>query len=188
MEDRAIVDLYFARDEAALSETKAKYGRYLMKIAMNILYNAEDSEESVSDTYLHAWNAMPPHRPDVLSTFLGKICRRLSIDMYRRKKAQKRGGAQEGADLILDELSECLASGSDVESEIDAKGLGEAISRFLRGLSEEKRVLFVLRYYHNMSLKEACEALDISEAKGKTDLFRVRTRLREFLEKEGYAL
>ena len=106
MEDSAIIDLYWAREERALSETDTKYGGYCRSIAHNILKNREDSEECVSDTWLHAWNAMPPQRPSILSSFLGRITRNLSFDRCRRQNAEKRGGGS--LPLALDELSECV--------------------------------------------------------------------------------
>lgn len=109
MNDNQIVDLYWARDEQAIDETRAKYGQYCYAIAYNILQRCEDAEESVNDTYLDAWNAMPPHKPSILSTFLGKITRRISLDRLRRNNAEKRGGGQ--AALSLDELMECIPDG-----------------------------------------------------------------------------
>ena len=113
MEDNILVELYWARSEDAISETSTKYGKYCYTIAYHILANPEDAEESVNDTYLDAWNAMPPHRPAVLSTFLGKITRRISIDKWRRRTADKRGGGE--IPLVLDELADFVPSGHDVE-------------------------------------------------------------------------
>ena len=132
MEDSAIIDLYWAREERALSETDAKYGGYCRSIAHNILKNREDSEECVSDTWLHAWNAMPPQRPSILSSFLGRITRNLSFDRCRRQNAEKRGGGL--LPLALDELSECVPAPGRVEQALEARELAEAIDRFLRTL------------------------------------------------------
>ena len=136
MEDSAIIDLYWAREERALSETDAKYGGYCRSIAHNILKNREDSEECVSDTWLHAWNAMPPQRPSILSSFLGRITRNLSFDRCRRQNAEKRGGGS--LPLALDELSECVPAPGRVEQALEARELAEAIDRFLRTLPEPR--------------------------------------------------
>lgn len=186
MEDERIVALYFARDEAAIAETKTKYEAYLMKIAYNILFNTEDSSESVNDTYLAAWNSMPPHKPSVLSTYLGKLTRRISIDRVRRRSAEKRRGTQYA--VSLDELSECLPAPTSPEQEADAKALGEKLSEFLRGLSKEARVAFVSRYFFMDSIKEIARYGGMSESKAKSLLFRTRQSLKEFLRKEGYEL
>ena len=186
MEDGAIVALYWERNESALKETSDKYGRYLMKIAWNILTSREDAEESVNDTYLHAWNAMPPHRPQVLSTFLGRITRHLSIDLYRKKHSAKRGGSEYA--LSLDELSDCVSGGGSPEETLDLQELAGHINQFLRGLTPEARKLFVCRYYYFDPLADAAAALGMTESKAKTLLFRTRQKLKEYLEKEDYVL
>ena len=186
MEDAAIVALYWERKESAIKETSDKYGRYLTKIAWNILADREDAEESVNDTYLHAWNAMPPHRPNVLSTFLGKITRHLSIDIYRKRHSAKRGGSE--YELSLEELSDCVAGEGSPEEALDAQELGGHIDRFLRDLTPEARQLFLRRYYYFDPLAEAAASLGMTEGKAKTLLFRTRQKLKEFLEKEGYVL
>ena len=186
MEDHAIIELYWERSEDAISKTAAKYGGYCYTIAYNILSNNEDAEESVNDTYLHAWNAMPPHRPQVLSTFLGKITRHLSIDIYRKRHSAKRGGSEYA--LSLDELSDCVPGEGSPEETLDARELAGHINRFLRELSPEARKLFVCRYYYFDPLAEAASALGITEGKAKTLLFRTRRKLKEYLEKEGYDL
>ena len=136
MEDSAIIDLYWAREERALSETDTKYGGYCRSIAHNILRNREDTEECVSDTWLHAWNAMPPQRPSILSSFLGRITRNLSFDRCRRQNAEKRGGG--ALPLALDELSECVPAPGRVEHALEERELAEAIDRFLRTLPERE--------------------------------------------------
>ena len=186
MEDSAIVDLYWERNESAIQETSDKYGRYLMKIAWNVLADREDAEESVNDTYLHAWNAMPPHRPQVLSTFLGRITRHLSIDIYRKRNSAKRGGSE--YTLSLDELSECVPGEGGPEEAFEAKELARHINAFLRELAPEARRLFVKRYYYFDPLADAAASLGMTEGKAKTLLFRTRKKLKEYLEKEGYIL
>lgn len=186
MEDHAIVALYWDRNERAITETANKYERYLTKIAWNILANHEDSEESVNDTYLHAWNAMPPHRPSLLATFLGKITRQLSIDIYRRRHSQKRAGSEYAASV--DELAELIPGGEKPDEIFEGKELAGQIDAFLRGLSAEARNLFLCRYYYMDPLQEAAAALGMTEAKAKTLLFRTRQKLKEYLGKEGYAV
>ena len=186
MEDGAIVALYWERNESAIRETSDKYGRYLMKIAWNILADREDAEESVNDTYLHAWNAMPPHRPHVLSTFLGRITRHLSIDIYRKRHSVKRGGSEYA--LSLDELSDCVPGEGSPEEAVGAKELAGHINGFLRDLAPEARQLFIRRYYYFDPLAEAAAALGMTEGRAKTLLFRTRRKLKEYLEREGYVL
>ena len=186
MEDAAIVALYWERKESAIKETSDKYGRYLTKIAWNILSDREDAEESVNDTYLHAWHAMPPHRPQVLSTFLGKITRRLSIDIYRKRHSAKRGGSEYA--LSLEELSDCIPGEGSPEEALDAKELAGHINGFLRDLAPEARKLFIRRYYYFDPLADTAAALGMTESKAKTVLFRTRQKLKEYLEKEGYVL
>ncbi len=186
MEDSAIVALYWERKESAIKETADKYGRYLMKIAWNILADRRDAEESVNDTYLHAWNAMPPHRPQILSTFLGKITRHLSIDIYRKRNSAKRGGSEYA--LSLDELSDCMPGGGNPEEAVAAKELAGHINRFLHELKPDERKLFISRYYYFDSVASAASSSGITEGKAKTMLFRTRRKLKEFLEKEGYVL
>jgi len=146
LNDEMIVELYWKRDETAIHETEKKYGAYLSKIAYNILADIEDSKESVNDTYLKAWNSIPPHRPQILSSWLGKITRRLSIDIFRKKNSQKRKPSANGASLYeisLQELEE-IVSGSDfTEQQIDLNLLSDAINSWLRTLSPEARKTFV---------------------------------------------
>lgn len=183
MEDSQIVELYWKRLESAISETAAKYGKYCYRIAYNILANAEDTEESVNDTYFNAWNAIPPHRPDVLSAFLGKITRRISIDKWRRRTAEKRGGSETA--LVLDELEDCVASVQNVEREAEEHELAEAVNAFLSGLSADVRDVFICRYFFVLSINEICENFDYSQSKTKSMLSRTRKSLQMYLEKEG---
>lgn len=185
MKDAEIVALYWERNEAALEETAEKYERYLMKIAMNVLSDTEDSQESVNDTYLKAWNSMPPHRPNMLSTYLGKITRRLSIDILRRKTSEKRGGSQ--YQLSLSELSDCVGEDS-TQKEVDLHLLGEAIGVFLHTLSPQTRNVFVSRYYFMDSIKEIAVRCGMSDGGVKMLLYRTRLGLREYLRKEEFLL
>ena len=184
MEDSAIIDLYWAREERALSETDAKYGGYCRSIAHNILKNREDSEECVSDTWLHAWNAMPPQRPAILQAFLGKIARNLALNRYKAKSAQKRQG--DALALSLDELDDCAVSRPGPESETAAAELGASISAFLRTQSEDARSMFILRYFYCDSIEEISSRFGCGESRVKTTLLRTRRKLKQHLIKEGY--
>ena len=186
MNDDAIVALYWQRDESAITVTQEKYNAYLMKIARNILNDTEDSEESVNDTYLAAWNSMPPQKPVVLSTYLGKITRRISISMFRKRNADKRRGGEFA--LSLDEMEEVLTDHMEPEKKIEAKLLGELLNQFLRSLKSDERRTFIGRYYYMDPLKEVAAYCGMSESKAKTMLFRTRVKLKEYLKKEGFVL
>ncbi len=186
MRDDEIIRLYFERNEAAISETDAAYGKYLLKIAYNILADTEDSKECVNDTYLKVWNSIPPHKPAVLSAYLGKIARESAIDTYRKKNTSKRRLSE--YTLALDEISECVSGNESTESTVDAKLLGKEISRYLRSVSEEKRHIFVMRYYRCDSVRAIAEKTDMSQAKVKSILHRTRNGLKKHLAKEGFEL
>lgn len=184
MDDKSIVELYWNRSEAAITETDAKYGGYCYSIAYNILTNREDAEESVSDTYMAAWRAMPPKKPAILSTFLGKITRRLSIDRWRTRSACKRGGGE--MPLALEELGDCVAGGEDVQKELERKELALSFNRFLTTLPETERSLFLCRYWYLDSIGKIAEDFGFSQSKVASTLHRTRKKLRAQLEKEGY--
>ena len=184
MEDQKIIDLYWQRSEQAIQETDAKYGGYCFSIAYNILTNREDSEESVSDTYLSAWHAMPPKRPGILSAFLGKITRHISIDRWRRRSAQKRGGGE--IVLALEELEDCLSDGYSTEEAVQKKELAVFINRFLDTLPETERNIFLCRYWYVDPVKDIADTFGFSVGKVNSMLFRTREKLRRALEKEGY--
>ena len=184
MNDTEIVELYWNRKERAVEETAKKYGSYCYTIAYNILSNHEDSEESVNDTYIEAWNAIPPHRPLILSSFLGKITRRLAIDKWRSAHAQKRGGGE--ITDVLDELAECVAYEDSVERHLEKQMLSRAINDFLKTLSETERKIFVCRYFYMESVEAVCKRFGYSVSKVKSILFRVREKLRIYLQKEGF--
>lgn len=186
MQDESIVALYWERNEAAIEETKNKYDRYLFKIAHNILADFEDSQESVNDTYLAAWNSMPPHKPRILSTYLGKITRRISIDIFRKKTRNKRKASEYA--LSLSELEECLTGGNEPEETIEVQLLAKAINDFLRTLPKDARNLFIGRYYFLDSLRDVALYCGMSESRAKTLLFRTRCNLKVFLEKEGFEI
>ena len=183
MEDQHIVDLYWARDEEAIRHTADRYGQYCYAIAYNILSVREDSEECVNDTYLDAWNSMPPHRPNVLSAFLGKITRRIAIDRWRVSRAQKRGGGEMA--LALDELSECVAAQSDVTREAETLEVAAGVQRFLGTLSDTERRIFVRRYWHMEPIADLAERFGFGQSRVKSMLHRTRAKLRRYLEEEG---
>ena len=181
MDDHEIVDLYWQRDEHAIEATAAKYESYCMKISQNILSNRADSEENVNDTYLHAWKAMPPQRPAILSAFLGKIARNLALNRYKARSAQKRQG--DAFALSLDELDDCAPALSSPDDETMAAELGRSISAFLRTQSEEVRIL---RYFYCEPVEALAARFHCGESRIKTALLRTRRKLKEHLIKEGY--
>ena len=182
MTDEQIIEMYWNRNEQAISVTSEKYGTYCYSVAYGILHNEEDSKESVNDTYLSAWNSMPPHKPSVLKTFLGKITRRLSIDKWRRKNAEKRGGEIEE---VLDELSECISQSGDPIAEIEKETLDKTINTFVRDLKDTEQRVFLCRYWYAKSIKEIAKIFGFSESKVKVMLMRTRNKLKARLETEG---
>ena len=184
MEDAQIVCLYWDRNETAIRETENKYDRYLTKIAYNILYDMEDSRESVNDTYLAAWNSMPPHKPSVLSAYLAKLTRRISIDCFRCRTRDKRLPSEYA--ISLTELEDCLSGGNTTEEAVNVKLLADAIGLYLRLLPENARTAFIGRYYFLDPLKEVAAYCGMSESKAKSLLYRTRLGLKEYLKKEGY--
>ena len=186
MEDNKIIDLYFARDEKAIYETRVKYGPYCYAISYNILHNNEDCQECVSDAYLDTWNAIPPHRPSILSTFIGKIVRKISIDKYRKLNAKKRSNGE--FELSLDELEECIASKANVQDKIDEQHLVDSINSFLLTTKKEDRKIFVCRYFYFDSIVDISERFNCSESKVKMSLKRTRDKLKNYLIKEGYTI
>ena len=183
MEDGQIIDLYWNRDQRAIRETDGKYGGLLHSISWNLLHSREDAEECVNDTYLRVWEAIPPTRPGAFRTWLGQITRNLSLDRWKSRRAEKRGG---GAEALLGELEDCLPgpAGRSVED----LELAELLNGFLRGLSPEGRAVFLRRYWYGQSVAEIAGTLGCGEGKVKSSLFRSRRALREFLEKEGVAV
>lgn len=183
MEDNHIVELYWARSERAISETSLKYGEYCYSISYRILVNIEDANECVNDTYLGAWNSMPPHRPSILSTFLGKITRCISINRWKQNNRDKRGAGE--ITLALDELSDCIPSPMDMESVIESNELATAINSFLSVLPDTERDVFVCRYWFLASVSEISQKFDFSQSKTKSMLMRTRRKLYQYLQKEG---
>ncbi len=181
MEDSKIVDLYWARDEAAISESDKKYGRMLSSLSYSLLSSREDAEECVNDTYIGAWNSMPTARPEFLGAFLSKLIRRISIDRFRRKHTDRRGGI----DNLVSELTECIPDSDNGIFESDGKRIGEEINSFLRAQTDERRAMFILRYFYSKPIEEIAIKLGIGESKVKTTLHRMRAELKIKLEEEG---
>lgn len=184
MEDDQIIELYWQRKEIAIGETEHKYGSYLFSIANRILPFREDAQECINDTYLDAWNAIPPTRPRVLSAFLGKLTRRISIDRWRNLTARKRGG--DTVPLALEELADCIPGGSDPAAVVEARELARTIDSFLAALPRTDRQVFVMRYFHLAGVAEIATAFHMSISKVKSMLHRTRIKLQTHLDKEGY--
>lgn len=183
MDDAAIIELYWARSESAVERTQEKYGARCQSIARNILRSESDSEECVNDTYLRAWESMPPERPAKLGAFLARITRNLALDRLKRRASQKRGGGQ--FELALSELEQCLPSAGDPA---DGLALRELLDRFLASLNTDARVIFLRRYWYMLSVEEIARGLGASRSKVKSSLMRSREKLRAMLEKEGITL
>lgn len=184
MEDDRIITLFWQRDETAIEATNQKYGAYCRTIADNILGSPEDTEECVNDTWLRAWNAIPPHHPARLKLFLAKIVRNLALDRYKRYTAEKRGGGN--MEAVLEELAECVAGTADVESELQGRALRQCLEDFLTAQSARDRRIFLRRYFHAESVKEIAASYDLRESHVSVILTRLRQKLRAHLEKEGW--
>ena len=186
MEDSQIIALYFQRDECAIDETARKYGKYCFSIAHNILGNREDAEEAVSDTYLGAWATIPPHKPVVLSTFLGKIARRTALKRWEKNRTRKRGGGE--LPLALEELSEFLSDGNTLETAIETAELTQLLNEFLRRLLKTERTVFVCRYWYLDPIADIAKRFGFSQSKVKSMLARTRKKLATSLQREGITL
>ena len=186
MEDQQIIRLYWVRDEQAIPATAEKYGSYCTAIAHNILASRDDAEECVNDTYLNAWNSMPPHRPNVLSAFLGKITRNLSLSRYRRNTAQKRGEGELPA--VLEELAEVVSGKESVEQELDRRELIRAIDTFLDNLSPKQRGIFICRYWYTEGIAEIAARYGMKDTAVSMTLNRIRFKLRSYLSERGFDL
>lgn len=185
MEDRQIIDLYRNRDETAITETEDKYGAFCRKIAGNILTLREDAEECVNDTWLTAWNRIPPVIPRSLRAFLGRIVRDISLSRWRSSHAQKR---YSGMDVLLSELEECVPAPQTVEGELESAELGRVISRWLRSLPEEDRTLFIRRYWNGEAVKDLAELAGCTQNQMAQRMYRLRLALKTALEKEEITL
>ncbi len=177
LSDNYIIELFWRRDELAVKAIQAKYGHYCTKIAMNILGDARDAEEAVNDTYLQVWNSIPPTRPDSLSAYVGKITRNLSINKYNAHNAQKRRGSEYA--LSLEELGECIPQKLSTDSD---NALSQCINGFLQSQKQENRMIFVCRYFYFDCIAEIAKRYGKSESKIKSTLFRMRNKLKKYLE------
>lgn len=186
MEDAAIVQLYWDRDQEAITASDRKYGALCRTLSRNILSSREDAEECVNDTWLRAWNAMPPQRPGILSAFFGKLTRNLSLDRWRYNRAAKRGGPQ--VETALEELGECIPAPGRPEDRLEERETAALISRFLREQPQLDRVLFLRRYWYLDSVAALAERFSMNENTVKSRLHRTRLRLKEVLLREGVAV
>lgn len=188
MEDKQIIELYEARDEAAIEQTRAKYGFYLSKIASNILKDPQDSEECVQDSYFKTWRAIPPAKPSCFRAFIARITRNSALDIYAARHSGKRGGGEYEA--ALDEIAESIsdAGGVSPEQTLELGELSRLISAYLEGLNLETRRIFVLRYWYFFPVSEIAAKMSVGESKVKTSLSRTRASLKSFLAKEGYTI
>lgn len=186
MDDCEIVTLFWNRDEQAIEETATKYGQYCFSIAYNFLKNKQDAEECVNDTYQGAWSSIPPNKPIILSTYLGKITRRLSLKVLRSKDAGKRGGGE--VTLSLDELSGCIPASENIESRIEFQELIRLLNSFLDTLPTYERRVFVRRYWYANSIAEISKQYGFSKSKVESMLHRTRKKLKKALEQGEYYL
>ena len=182
MDDAEIVKLFYERSEDALREVRGKYEKFCRYISMRILNNPEEADECVNETYLRAWNSIPPSKPSSLSAFLGKITRNLSLDVYNKKRAAKRGGGEPEA--VLEELAECIPSENERDI-VEDIALRDALNAFLKTLPADTRKIFMRRYWYMSEIREIAHDYNFSESKVKMTLARTREKLRQFLEKEG---
>lgn len=186
MEDSAIIDLYWSRDQRAIEETAGKYGSFLLSLVWNILHSRGDAEECVNDTYLRAWNAIPPARPTAFRAWLGRIARNLSLDRWKQSRTQKRGGDE--TEVLLGELEDCVPSLYGPEKQLEDQEIAALISGFLRRLPAESRVIFLQRYWYGRNLSDIAAERNCGVGKVKSSLFRTRKALRAYLEQEGIHL
>ena len=186
MEDSAIIDLYWQRDQSAITETSVKYGGFLWSISWNVLRSHDDADECVNDTYLRTWNAIPPARPTAFRAWLGRIARNLSLDRWKQAKAQKRGG--DNMEILLGELDACVPAPRGTEQALEDGEIAALISAFLRKLSGESRIIFLQRYWYGQDVADIAAQLGCGQGKVKSSLFRTRKALRAYLEREGVSL
>ncbi len=186
MEDEQILNLYFARDERAVEETDRKYGSYCFSLANNILHSPQDAEETVSDTYLNTWNAIPPQRPSVLKMFLAKITRNLAFTRWRRYNADKRGGGE--MELVLEELEGCIATAGSVEDRLNGRELAAAIRTFLNTLPRREQDIFLRRYFFVEESGAIAQRYGMKPDTVRRTLSRTRAKLKTYLQQEGYAV
>ena len=184
MEDHKIIEMYLQRDENAVIQTEQKYTKYCRTIAVHIQHNPEDADETLNDTWLAAWTSIPPHIPQCLKTFLGRLTRNISLNRVRSENTLKRGSAE--MRVVFDEINEWLISSQDIEEEVSEQELANEIDLFLDSISDTERNVFVRRYWYMQSIVEIAEAHNFSESKVKSMLFRIRKKLFMRLKKENY--
>ena len=181
MKDSDIVDLYWKREQSAITESDIKYGKMLRSVSVNFVPTVQDAEECVNDTYFKAWNQMPTDRPDKLGAYLTKIVRAVSVDRYRAETADKRGGPA----VATEELSELIPSDFSMDDHIDSQLLKEKLNGFLKSQTQINRVIFVKRYFYAESIAQICADTELCASQIKTALYRMRGQLYEILKKEG---
>ena len=186
LEDKEIVQLYWNRDEKAIEATQTKYGNYCNSIAFNIINNQEDAEECVNEAYLKTWNSIPPNKPNSLRTYVGKLVRNVTFDLYRKKTAIKRGSGQ--IDIVLNELGECVCEQSNPETELEKKQLENDINIFLDTLSKEKKAIFLRRYWYSESVSDIAKRYGMSENSVSVKLNRIRNKFKNYLLERGHVL
>lgn len=183
MNDKEIVGMFIERDEKAISESHGKYGNYLNYISYNVVYDKQDAEECVNDALLAAWNSIPPHKPENLKTYLGKLAKRIAVSRLRQNRASKRLPTEYA--VSLDEIAE-IAVDEDFDASITDEELSARISSFLRSLPESERNIFIRRYWYGDSIDNICERYGFGASKIKMTLKRTRDKLANILKKEGY--
>ena len=186
MTDNQIVALFWERSETAIQETANVYGRYFHSIAYGILGSDEDAEEIVNDTYMKAWNNIPPQRPVHLKAFLARITRQLSLNRLEQNVAQKRGAGQ--YHLVLEELEECISDGGEGEAMPESVALEQSLNQFLRSLPADARRMFIRRYWHMQPVLQIAKELSVSESRVKVTLMRTRQKLKKYLISEGFCV
>ena len=186
MEDSRIIELYWQRSSEAVTASAEKYGGYCWTIAQNLLSDPRDAEECVNDTWLGAWNAMPPHRPQFLRVFFGKLTRSAACSRWRANAAQKRGNGE--LPLVLEELQECIPAAPSSEDQIENRELARSINRFLHALPERDCSIFLRRYWFGERISAIAERYALKENTVKSSLYRSRCKLKQYLEQEGIAL
>ncbi len=186
MEDEKIIELYIQRSEDALKETEKKYGGYLISIVRNILADAEDCRECINDTYLNAWYMIPQSRPASLQGYLGKTARNIALNRLQAASAKKRGNGK--ALQVLEEFGELAAEGSFEDNAINSIVLSDVFKSFVDSLNDEDKIIFVKRYWYFMSIRDIADEMRLGKSKVKMTLLRLRAKLRERLEKEGFEI
>ncbi len=181
--DEQIIELYRKRDEAAIAQTEVKYGRFIYKLAFNILHDDADSQECQNDSYLRLWNAIPPACPRVLPSFISRVTRNLALDRLRRLQSQKR--VESEFTVSLDELSECLP---DPDAELDADGLASIIGDFIRALPARRRYIFLGRYYFARPISDIARELGVGDSAVYKEMAKLKSELRSYLERRGISV